>query len=101
MAYLSLNALEPVEFGGRECAPRLDAETKMRLSQIKQYNAKAIEVLASAFPDDEDYVEEFLGGMTVIDLQLLHAYLLGGQTMVESIRGQLNGAMDSVMKEGK
>lgn len=101
MAYLSLNTLEPVDFGGRECTPKLDTETKLRLSQINQYNAKAIEVLASAFPDDEDYVEKFLGEMTTIDLQMLHAYLMGGQTMVETIRGQLGDAMSKAIKEGK
>lgn len=101
MAYLSLSTLEPVDFGGKECAPSLDAETKLRLSQIQKYDGKAIEALASAFPDDEEYVKEFLGNMATIDIQILHAYLLGGQTMVESIRGQLSNVMDSVAKEDK
>lgn len=101
MAYLSLNTLEPVNFGGRECKPKLDTETKMRLSQIKQYNAKAIETLASAFPDDEDYVKGFLASMTEIDIQILHAYLLGGPTMVETIRTQISNKVGAIMEENK
>lgn len=101
MAYLSLNTLEAVDFGGKECMPQLDAETKLRLSQIKNYDNKAIESLASAFPDDEDYVRSFLHNMTRIDIQLLHAYLLGGATMVESIRGQISNVMQSAVKEDK
>lgn len=101
MAYLSLNALEPVDFGGRECMPKVDAETKLRLSQIKDYNSKSIDVLAMAFPDDEEYVKEFLAEMTTIDIQLLHAYLLGGPTMVEAIRQQLGNAMSNAIKESK
>lgn len=101
MAYLSLNTLEAVDFGGRGCTPKLDAETKMRLSQIKKYDAKAVETLATAFPDDEEYVRSFLSSMTAIDIQILHAYLLGGPTMVDSIRSQLGNAVEMAVKEAK
>lgn len=101
MAYLSLNTLEPVDFGGRECVPKLDTETKLRLSQIKKYDSKACEVIATAFPDDEEYVKGFLANMTTIDIQLLHAYLIGGPTMVDAIRQQMGNAMSNAIKEAK
>lgn len=101
MAYLSLSTLEPVDFGGRECTPKLDTETKLRLSQIKKYDARACEVIATAFPDDEDYVKGFLANMTTIDIQILHAYLLGGPTMVETIRKQMGNAINNAVTEAK
>ena len=101
MAYLSLNTLEAVDFGGQECTPKLDAETKLRLSQIKKYDPKAIETLASAFPNDEEYVKSFLEKMTAFDIQILHAYLLGGPNMVDSIRKQIGDAIESAVKEDK
>ena len=101
MAYLNLQAIEPVNFGGRECTPKIDAETKLRLSQIKNYNKKDCEVLASVFPDDEDYVFEFLGRMATVDIQTLHAYLLGGPTMVESVLKNVEKRLDSAMEGAK
>ena len=80
---LSFNGLQPVAFGGKDCTPRLDAETKLRLQGIKTYDQSANEALAAAFPDDEEYVKEFLtNSMTVFEKELLHAYLLGGEKMV-------------------
>lgn len=101
MAYLSLNTLEPVDFGGRECKPEINAETKLRLSQIKKYDTKAIETIAEAFPNDEEYVKGFLDNMVVVDIQLLHAYLLGGPTMVQALKDHVDNAMSSVVEESK
>lgn len=97
MAYLNLQAIEPVNFGGKECTPKIDAETKLRLSQIKEYNEKDCKVLASAFPDDEDYVLEFLGKMATIDIQTLHAYLIGGPTMVESMLKSVDRELENAI----
>ena len=101
MAYLNLNAIEPVNFGGRDCVPRIDTETKMRLSQIKNYDAKAQEVLASAFPDDEEYVKEFISRMATVDVQVLHAYLLGGPTMVEAIQNKVKSVIEEAETKEK
>lgn len=102
MAYLNLNAIEPVSFGGKECTPKINTETKMRLSAIKTYDEKALAVLASAFPEDEEYVKEFLGRMATMDVETLHAYLLGGPTMVEKIRSRVDSVLNEVEdKENK
>lgn len=99
MAYLNLNAIEPVNFGGRECTPKIDTETKMRLSLIKEYDEKAQATLASVFPDDEEYVKEFLSRMATVDMQVLHAYLIGGPTMVEAIQNKVKKAVEESEKQ--
>lgn len=97
---LSFNGLEPVEFGGKECTPKLDTELKLRLSQIKAYTEADDEVLASAFPDDEVYVREFLKDkMTVLEKQTLHAYLLGGMTAVDTLMGGIKDTFRKVVNE--
>ena len=93
---LSFNGLQPVEFGGKDCTPKLDTELKMRLAQIKTYTEADDEVLASAFPDDEAYVKAFLKDkMTVLEKQTLHAYLLGGMTAVNTL---MDGIKDTFRK---
>lgn len=96
---LSFNGLEPVAFGGKECTPKIDAELKLRLSQIKKYDESVDEILASAFPDDEVYVSSFIKDkMTIIDKQILHAYLMGGDTMVNTIMNQMEGTLKDETK---
>ncbi len=91
---LSFNGVEPVSFGGRECAPKINTELKMRLSEIKEYDDATDTVLASAFPDDETYVLKFLREkMTTFDKQILHAYLIGGETMVSKLMGSIDDTL--------
>lgn len=91
---LSFNGLEPVSFGGKECTPKINTETKLRLSQIKEYNIETDEILASAFPNDEDYVLKFLKEkMTTFDKQTLHVYLVGGETMLGKVLEQVSDTM--------
>lgn len=79
---LSFNGLQPVTFGGKECMPtKPDAELQLRLQNIKDFNDEADDVLASAFPNDYDYVRDFLrSNMTLLEKQELQVYLLGGET---------------------
>lgn len=90
---LSFNGLEPVTFGEKECVPKITAEIELKLAQIKRYNKEADEILASAFPDDEIYVQSFLSKMPMLDKQVLHAYLVGGQTLVNTTLEQVHGAI--------
>lgn len=81
MAQLSFDGLQPVGFGGRECKPRIDAELRLRIQNIKQGadEAQINNLLAKAFPEDEDYVREFLDKqMTPFEKQQLQAYLIAG-----------------------
>lgn len=99
MAYLNFGAIEPVGFGGKECTPKIDTETKMRLSQIKKYDETALSAIASAFPDDEAFVREYLGRMATVDVEILHAYLIGGPSMVEKIQNRVDEVMDKPANE--
>lgn len=95
---LSFNGLQPVRFGDRECAPKIDAETQLRLQSINGYGPETDEILASAFPDDAIYVREFMAkNMTTYEKEELHAYLLGGEAMLDNLRNTLTG----VLKNGK
>lgn len=94
---LSFNGVEPVSFGGKECTPKINTELKMRLSEIKEYDSAADIVLASVFPDDEAYVLKFLQEkMTTLDKQILHAYLIGGDTMVSKLMGSIDDTLKGV-----
>mgnify|MGYP006988837637 CR=1 FL=1 len=102
MAYLNLTKkTEPVNFGGRECTPKIDAETNMRLSQINKYDEAAIRTLAAAFPEDEEFVRDFLHQMSIMEIQELHAYLVGGAKMVEFIREKIKDTLTKAIEEAK
>lgn len=90
---LSFNGLEPITFGDKECMPKITAEIELKLSQVKKYDQETDEILASAFPDDESYVKGFLDNMTMVDKQILHAYLVGGDTLVTTTMEQIKGAL--------
>lgn len=95
---LNFDGVQPVTFGGRECTPKIDTETKMRLAEIRKYNGESDKVLAAAFPDDEEYVYKFLKDkMTLLDKETLHGYLIGGDTLVETIKNEIQ----STIKEAK
>lgn len=93
---LSIDGLEPVSLGGKPCVPKIDAEMKLRLTQIKSYDEAADETLSMAFPNDEKYVLDFIKSkMTVIDKEILHAYLLGGDSMVTAVMDKIKGVMEN------
>lgn len=94
MAYLNVNSLEDVNFGGKECQPVITAEIRLRLSHIKSFDDDADGILASAFPKDEEYVKAFLQKMPLIEKQILHAYLIGGPSMVEVVQKEIKKIME-------
>ena len=102
---LSLNGLEPIEFKGKACRPVINAELKLRLTQITNYGESADSVLASAFPDDEDYVRDFLRNAPTIEKEILHAYLVGGESaakaVIDGLEGGVKKAIDNAMKGEK
>lgn len=104
MAQLSFDGIQPVTFGGRDCTPSLDAELRLRIRNLKfdtgADEAHADEILAQAFPKDEDYVKEFLAKqMTPFEKQQLQAYLFAGaggirvidRSIANAIKGAQNG----------
>lgn len=86
MAQLKFSGIQPVEFNGRDCTPALDTGKRLRLARLKFDEAnidEADRILASCFPDDEEYVKNFLATkMTPADKHILQAYLLNGEKAI-------------------
>ena len=104
MAQLSFDGIQPVRFGGRDCTPSVDAELRLRVQNLEfgtdADEARANEILAKAFPQDEEYVKEFLEKqMTPFEKQQLQAYLIAGpggirvldRSITDAIKGGKNG----------
>lgn len=103
---LKIAGIEPVELGERKCMPRMDADKRLRLSQL-EYNTKtdlaaAAKVIASCFPNDEDYAKEFLtnyAGPT--DMQLVALYLQGGQKALDIYQQSYDRLMNEAIEEAR
>lgn len=94
---LSIDGLQAVSFGGKPCVPKIDAEMRLRLAEIKNYDESADETLAAVFSNDEKYVLDFIKNkMTLLDKQILHAYLIGGDTMVATVMDKIKGVVEDV-----
>lgn len=103
---LKFSGIQPVQFGGRDCAPTtLSTELKLRVErasfETEEQEKRADEVLASCFPDDEAYVLDFLQTkMTATDKRFLQAYLTGGEKAIaileDTIKTGIARRMESV-----
>lgn len=98
MAQLSFDGIQPVRFGGRDCNPSTDAELRLRIQSLKfdtdADQAHANEILAKAFPEDEDYVHKFLDKqMTTFEKRQLQAYLIAGPGGTRVINNAIAEAM--------
>lgn len=87
MAQLKFSGIQPVEFDGRSCSPKLDTGKRLRLSRVKfdtEANiTEANKILASCFPDDEEFVRDFLENkMLPNDKRILLAYLVDGEKAI-------------------
>lgn len=97
---LHFNGLEPVEFKGKLYEPKLDAEKKLRLSNLKFETEEEIKeadtVLCSCFDENEakDFIREKLSGQ---DKQVLATYLVGGETGLNRLSEITNGVIEKYM----
>lgn len=94
---LHFNGLEPIDFKGHMCEPKIDAEKKLRLANIsfktEEEIAKADEILASCF--EEDYAKDFIKTkLSSDDKAVLKAYLVGGETGLNRISKATDGAIE-------
>lgn len=98
---LHFNGLEPIDFKGKQCEPKVDAEKKLRLQNAKfdtEANIRtADDILASCF--DEDYAKDFIREkLSTDDKVLLRTYLVGGETAVNRMSEVTNGAIEEYVK---
>lgn len=94
---LHFNGLEPIDFKGKMCEPKMDVEKKLRLSNTKFETAEQIreadEILASCF--DEEYAKDFIKNkLSTDDKMVLKAYLVGGETAVNRLSSVTEGAIE-------
>ena len=94
---LHFNGLEPIDFKGHMCEPKIDAEKKLRLANIKfetaEQLAEADEVLCSCFEDDfaKTFIKEKLSNE---DKMVLKTYLTGGETGLNRLSKATDGVVE-------
>lgn len=104
---LHFNGLEPIDFKGTMCEPKIDAEKKLRLQEIsfetEEKARKADDVLASCF--DEDYAKNFIREkLSTEDKVVLKTYLTSGETGLNRLSKATDGAIEKYITramEGK
>lgn len=94
---LHFNGLEPIDFKGTMCEPKIDAEKKLRLQEIsfetEEKARQADDVLASCF--DTDYAKDFIREkLSKDDKIVLKTYLLGGETGLNRLSKATDGAIE-------
>lgn len=94
---LHFNGLEPIDFKGKEYMPKIDAEKKLRLSNLKFGTDEELknvdEVLCSCFEEDE--AKEFIRTkLSTQDKQVLATYLSGGETGLNRLSEITTGAIE-------
>lgn len=94
---LHFNGLEPIEFKGHMCEPKLDTEKKLRLNNIKfdtvEQTREADEILASCF--DDEFAKSFIREKLSIDDKLvLKTYLVSGETGLNRLSQATEGFVE-------
>lgn len=104
---LHFNGLEPIDFKGHLCEPKIDAEKKLRLSNIKfdttEQIKEADEILASCFEDEfaKSFIKEKLSND---DKMVLKTYLVSGETGLNRLSKATDGVVEKYITralEGK
>lgn len=97
---LHFNGLEPIDFKGHMCEPKMDAEKKLRLAKAKFDTAEQIreadELLASCFDDEfaKSFIREKLSNDDKI---VLKTYLTGGETGLNRLSQATEGAIEKYL----
>lgn len=112
MAQLNFDGIQPVGFYDktakthRQCTPRLTQGLRLRLEQISfdtEANAQdAYEILADCFPDDRDFVLDFIKNeMMPRDPQTLRNYLLNGTEGLKAEQSAYDAVGDAIKDKVK
>ena len=94
---LHFNGLEPVDFKGKLCEPKVDNEKRLRLSKLnfetEEQISHANEVLTSCF--DDDYAKNFIREkLSTQDKLVLKTYLEAGETGLNRLSRATDGAIE-------
>lgn len=98
---LHFNGLEPIDFKGKMCEPKVDTESRLRLNVIKFGTEAEIkeadEVLMSCF--EEQYAKDFIKNkLSPDDKEVLRTYLVGGETGLNRLNDITSGAISKFIK---
>lgn len=102
---LNFNKTRNIQFGKVIVdVPVLGQKDKLKLQQLsldsEQGRQKAIDTIASIFDGDTEYIKEFMTkNMTEFDIARVQAYVVGGDSMLESFDKQLEKEFDKAMEE--
>lgn len=94
---LHFNGLEPIDFKGHMCEPKIDAEKKLRLQNASFDTAEKVreadDILASCF--DDDFAKSFIREkLSTDDKVVLKTYLTGGETALNRLSKATDGAIE-------
>lgn len=98
---LHFNGLEPIDFKGHLCEPKIDAEKKLRLANLEFGTAEQIreadDILASCF--EEDFAKTFIREkLSTDDKVVLRTYLASGETGLNRLSKATDGAIEKYIK---
>ena len=99
---LQFNSIQPVRFGEIEATPKMTTSSRMRVQKVKfgGDNIEAMETLAECFGNNSDGVLDFMKkNMTTLDLQRLQAYLIGGESMLDTLDHTIDEVIKASMKK--
>lgn len=99
---LHFNGLEPIDFKGKMCKPKVDTEARLRLNGLKFGTEAEIkeadEVLASCFT--EQYAKDFIKNkLSPDDKEVIRTYLVGGETGLNRLNDITSGAINKFIKQ--
>lgn len=94
---LHFQGLEPIDFKGHICEPKIDAEKKLRLTKIKfdtlEDISEADDLLASCFEDE--FAKTFIRDkLSVDDKVILKTYLVNGETGLNNLSKATDGVVE-------
>lgn len=97
---LHFNGLEPIDFKGHLCEPKLDAEKKLRLQNASYETAErareADDILVTCF--DDDFAKTFIREKLSIDDKIvLKMYLTNGETGLNRLSKATDGAIEKYL----
>lgn len=90
---------QSVEIDGVAYIPNVTTELRLRLSgdemkfDTEEASARAYNVIAECFGDKKEEVRALLPKISTFDLQLMRAYLLGGDRAVKIIEDEFARSM--------
>ena len=98
---LHFNGLEPIDFKGHLCEPKIDNEKRLRLAKLKfdteSQISEANDVLASCF--DDDFAKNFIREkLSIEDKMVLQVYLTGGETGVNRLSRASDASIEKYLE---